>query len=92
MTKNYLDLLNKLQSLTFVKDDEEHISSDYIRLQVHIALELADKRRDWKAFLYIYNKYNKNEILQWHIQLTESVYGKWNYTEVFNEKKNIFDY
>jgi len=49
----------------------------YLNLDVHIALELADRESDWYSFEYIFNKYKT--ILKHHILATECNSFPWNF-------------
>lgn len=71
MDKILVDVIEKaemLKKLKFDNNDKKILGNDYYNLMVHIALEKADIYHDRKTYDYIMNKFNKNGILDKHIE------------------------
>ncbi len=67
--------LEKLYSLKWNDDDKINIDEKYLKVPVHIALENADRNKDLKTFVRIYNK--DRGTLKQHMRMTEVIFGKY---------------
>lgn len=57
---HFLNNLNEtLRSIKWTDDDKKALLDEYIQLPIHIALERAVVKENWKSFSYIYNKERK---------------------------------
>ncbi len=73
--KNYqiaLQRAEKLNALEWDEEDKKELLKEYIQKPVHLALEWADSKNDWKTFQYILNKYptllehiKRTMVLEW---------------------------
>ena len=70
-----LDILISSRKLKWTEEDLKNLNCIYTSKMVHIAIELADKNKDWVSFDYILNK--NVELLQQHLDNCEI--KKWNY-------------
>jgi len=74
-------LINDLYNLKFSDEYNKTINKKYLNLPVHIALERANINKDEKSFYQIVgNDTIRKQILKKHIKMTESVFGKWNFS------------
>ena len=58
--------------MSWTTKDKEILNKEYTDVMLHIALEIADKNKDWKSFNYIFNK--SSIFLFNHLKKTNSVF------------------
>ena len=68
--------IHKLMSLEYDEHDRKVLPREYLDLSVHIAMERADMRENWKVFDYLMSKYG--EVLSKHIELCGPIFT-WNH-------------
>jgi hypothetical protein len=82
--KNTLMFLNETNNNRDLHKNNENIPDEYKSLSLHIALERADKNKDWKAFREIYKI--SPITLKSHLNMT-SIFG-YNYLKLSQEEQN----
>ena len=84
---NVLDNMKKINDNRYLHVNNENIPDEYKSCSFHIALERADKNKDWKVFNELYKispKYLKNHLLM------TSIFD-YNYSKLsIEEQENLF--